>query len=118
MEARGPAGAVRRRVWAGLLGCALFATGCAQLPLKLATPDPGQKYEVVGEARGRADGVLLFGFIPIRYNSRFVRAQQAAIASKQGDLLINPVVTERWWWAFVLTGATTRVSGTVVKLKP
>jgi hypothetical protein len=117
MEARVPAGAVSRRVWAGLLGCALLATGCAQVPLKLATPDPGQKYEVVGEAEGSAAGVLLFGFIPIRYNSRFIRAQQAAIARKDGDLLINPVVTERWWWAWVATGATTTVSGTVVKLE-
>jgi hypothetical protein len=85
--------------------------------MKFQTPTAVQEHEVLGEGYGSAGGALLFGFIPIKYNSRFTRAQQAAIASKGGDALVNPVVTEKWWWAYIMNGATTTVTGTVIKFK-
>ena len=60
---------------------------------------------------------MLFQFIPIQQNDRFVRAQNAAIASRGGDALINVEVQEDWFWAWILNGYQTTVSGDVVKLK-
>ena len=60
---------------------------------------------------------MLFGLIPIRQNDRFVRAQSSAIQVKGGDALINTQVQDKWFWAWVLNGCTTTVSGDVIKLK-
>lgn len=75
------------------------------------------QYTVIGHGEAQATGLLLFGMIPIQQNNRFVRAQNAAIQSKGGDAMINTQVQENWFWAWVLTGYTTTVSGDVVKLK-
>ncbi|MCP1446625.1 hypothetical protein J3D54_005757 [Pseudomonas sp. GGS8] len=61
--------------------------------------------------------MLSDGVIPIQQNNRFIRAQDAAIKAKGGDAMINTQVQENWFWAWVLTGYTTKISGDVVKLK-
>jgi hypothetical protein len=94
----------------------LVLAGCTGAPMKSRQYDANQ-YTVVGHSEASATGLLLFGIIPIRQNSRFVRAQDAAIKAKGGDALINTQVQENWFWAWVLTGYTTTVSGDVVKLK-
>ena len=75
------------------------------------------KYEILGEGSGSSTGVMLFQFIPIRQNQRFERAYNEAINSLGGDKLLNPVISERWFWAYVLNGYITTVTGTVVKEK-
>lgn len=90
-------------------------SGCASAPLVITTPAPDQKYEVLGEGYGQATGIMLFNFIPIRQNQRFVRAYNAAVQSKGGDRLINPTIKEQWFWAYIMNGYITSVSGTVVK---
>lgn len=94
---------------------ALAITGCTGTPMKTQNLD-NEQYTVVGHSQASATGLLLFGVIPIRQNNRFVRAQNAAIKAKGGDALINTQVQENWFWAWVLTGYTTTVSGDVVKL--
>jgi hypothetical protein len=90
------------------------ATGCHSQPLSFENV-VGQNYEVLGEGEGRATGIMLFNVIPIGQNTRFVRAHQAAIESQGGDALINPVISERWFWGYVLNGYITTVKGTVVR---
>ncbi|WP_017902339.1 hypothetical protein [Pseudomonas asplenii] len=90
--------------------------GCTGTAMKTRQLDSNQ-YTVIGHSEATATGMLLFGVIPIRQNDRFVRAQTAAIQAKGGDALINTQVQENWFWAWVLTGYTTKVSGDVVKLK-
>ncbi len=34
-----------------------------------------------------------------------------------GDALLNPTITERWFWAYVLNEYTTTIRGIVVKIK-
>lgn len=75
------------------------------------------QYTVIGHSEATATGIMLFGVIPIQQNSRFVRAQTAAIKAKGGDALINTQIQENWFWAWVLSGYITKVSGDVVKLK-
>jgi len=102
-----------------VVACALFGlvlAGCTGTPMKTQQYDSSQ-YTVVGHSEAKATGLLLFGVIPIRQNNRFVRAQTAAIQAKGGDAMINTQVQENWFWAWVLTGYTTSVSGDVVKLK-
>lgn len=94
----------------------LVLAGCTGAPMNTQHYDSNQ-YTVVGHSEASATGMLLFGVIPIRQNSRFVRAQDAAIKAKGGDAMINTQVQENWFWAWVLTGYTTTVSGDVVKLK-
>ncbi len=55
--------------------------------------------------------------VPIRQNNRVVRAQNSSIQTKGGDVLINTQVQGKWFWAWVLNGYTTTVSGDVIKLK-
>jgi ABC-type uncharacterized transport system auxiliary subunit len=103
------------RIAATLLATAAIA-GCTGTPMKTQTYSPEQ-YTVIGHSEGKATGVMLFQFIPIQQNDRFVRAQNAAIKAKGGDALINTQVQESWFWAWVLNGYTTTVSGDVIKLK-
>ncbi|RON72449.1 hypothetical protein [Pseudomonas fluorescens] len=98
---------------------ALFSVvlaGCTGTAMKTQQYDSSQ-YTVIGHSEASATGLLLFGVIPIKQNSRFVRAQTAAIQAKGGDAMINTQVQENWFWAWVLTGYTTTISGDVIKLK-
>lgn len=101
-------------VFVGVL-VALLA-GCHSAPLKIPTVMEKQ-YDVLGESEGSAMGIMLFNLIPIGQNQRFERAYESAIASKGGDALINPTISERWFWAYVFNGYVTKVSGTVIKYK-
>lgn len=101
---------------ASSLLCTLALTGCTGVAMKTQQLDPAQ-YTVLGHSEGKATGIMLFGVIPIQQNTRFVRAQNAAIKAKGGDALVNTQIQENWFWAWVLSGYTTTVSGDVVKLK-
>ena len=93
----------------------VFAFGCTSVPLKISTPARNKKYEKLGEGTGSATGIMLMSFIPIMQNTRFERAYNAAVDSKNGDALINPVVKEKWTWCYVLNLYTTTVTGEVIK---
>ena len=94
-----------------------FMISCTSIPLRIENReniDSGQ-YEILGEASASAAGIMLFNVIPIRQNTRFQRAYDAAVRSKGGDFLIDVEVSERWFWAWILNGYITTVKGTVVK---
>ena|SRR5712692_9966176 len=95
---------------------ALLAAGCASEPLKIPTVTK-TSYDTLGEGKGGATGIMLFNVIPIGQNERFVRAYNAAVKSKNGDALIDPVISESWFWAYILNGYSTEVKGTVIKYK-
>lgn len=101
------------------LAAGLFAAtlaGCTGVPMSVPHYDSSQ-YTVLGHSEASATGLMVIGFIPVQQNNRFVRAQNAAIKAKGGDALINVQVQEKWFWAYVLNGYTTTVSGDVIKLK-
>jgi hypothetical protein len=98
----------------GLLG--MLAAGCVSQPLKIPTVTK-RDYDVLGEGKGSATGLMLFDVIPIGQNQRFVKAYDAAIKSKDGDALIDPVITESWFWGYILDGYSTHITGTVIKYK-
>ena len=94
----------------------VISFGCASTPLKFSNLKP-EVYEVLGEGEGTATGIMLFHFIPIGQNARFVDAYRAAVNSKGGDGLIDIEISEQWFWAYISTGYQTTVKGTVVKGK-
>ena len=108
---------MRKAILMILVGCFIF--GCASNPpLQISTLQnkaQDKDYQVLGPGEGGAVGILLFGFIPIGQNDRYERAYDEAVKSKGGNRLIDPVVTENWFWGVVLNGFVTKISGTVVK---
>ncbi|CRM77554.1 hypothetical protein [Pseudomonas sp. 44 R 15] len=105
---------VSKVVAAAVLGLTL--AGCTGTAMKTQQYDASQ-YTVLGHSEASATGIMLLGVIPIGQNSRFVRAQDAAIKAKGGDAMINTQIQEKWFWAWVLNGYTTKISGDVIKLK-
>jgi hypothetical protein len=95
---------------------AVLAAGCVSQPLKIQTR-PNASYQELGEGEGNYTGIMLFNVIPIGQNDRFVKAYEAAVQSKGGDALLNPEITERWFWGYILNGYTTTVKGTVIKYR-
>ena len=58
-----------------------FMISCTSIPLRIENReniDSGQ-YEILGEASAKATGIMLFNFIPIKQNTRFQRAYDAAV---------------------------------------
>jgi hypothetical protein len=75
----------------------------------------GPNETALGEASGSSSGVLLFWFIPINQNGRFEDAYNEAIQVHPGTTrLVNPTITEQWFWALILGGFSTDISGTAV----
>ncbi len=101
-----------------LAGLILVSAGCVSVPVNFATKAnqiEGTDYTVLGPGEGSSVGIMLFNFIPINQNDRFQKAYDEAVASKGGDRLINPVIEEQWFWAYLLNGYIFKVKGTVVK---
>jgi hypothetical protein len=94
-----------------LAGCQGRAYTMANVEL-----DPG-RYEVVGPGQMSATGLSVLNIIPVQNTNKVSRAVERILQEHQGDALINISVQESWFWAFVLTGFTVDVSGTVVKKK-
>jgi len=94
----------------------LLSVGCAGAPVNIPNVK-GSDYKILGEGSGSAVGIMLFNVIPIGQNSRFERAYNQAVARLGGDALVDPVFSERWFWAYALNGYITTVKGTVVKHK-
>lgn len=98
-----------------LAGCATIPQGTAPASSPLVGEDgKAREYQVVGRAEGSAGHFTLFGFIPFG-RSDIDAAIQDAIASYQGDNLINV----RYYVnsAFYLVGSSTSITvqGDVIK---
>jgi opacity protein-like surface antigen len=102
-----------------LLVCVLFVfvAACQSAPFKISTDMSSSGYDVLGEGEGSSTGIMLFNVIPIGQNDRFQEAYHNAVLSKGGDALLNPEISERWFWAYVLNGYITTVKGTVIKYR-
>ena len=96
----------------------ILTYGCASVPLRVANVEvDNREYEILGEGEGSATGLMLFNVVPVGQNTRFRDAYIYAVESKGGDALLNPVITEKWFWAYILNGYKTTVKGTVIKYK-
>jgi hypothetical protein len=103
---------VRKLILMAVIGVSL--AGCVSDPLKVPKCDMTNA-TVLGESEGSSVGIMLFNFIPINQNARFVNAYEDAITKLGGTCLKDPVMEERWFWAYLLNGYIFTVKGTVVK---
>ena len=101
---------------AGLMGVflVLTVTACSSIPLTIPSAPVGPNEQRLGTGEGSSTGIMLFQFIPINQNSRFVNAYQQALAQSGGTRLVDITVEERWFWAWVLNGYIFHVKGTGV----
>jgi hypothetical protein len=95
--------AVRNLVLLLLVTCALV--GCTSTALKIPGAPIQADEKALGEARGKATGIMLFQLIPIGQNTRFEAAYARALASQPGATRLTDVtIREKWFWAWVLNG--------------
>ncbi len=87
--------------------------GCVSDPLNFRKCDSNAT--VIGPSEGSSVGIMLFQLIPINQNSRFINAYEEAVTKVGGTCIIDPVIEEQWFWAYVLNGYIFKVKGTVVK---
>jgi hypothetical protein len=91
----------------------VLLTGCVSDPLAFRKCDPSAT--VIGPSEGSSVGIMLFQLIPINQNGRFNNAYEEAVTKVGGTCIIDPVVEEQWFWAYLLNGYIFKVKGTVVK---
>ena len=98
---------------AGLL-LTLVVAACHSTPLTVPTAPVGSNEQQLGIGEGSSTGLMLFQFIPINQNDRFVDAYRQALAQSGGTRLTDITITERWFWAWILNGYIFHVKGTGV----
>ncbi len=101
------------------LSIAIFS-GCSGKEVTLENKQPA-KYEVLGKAKGTADGSLGllatgYYFIPMGINSRSERAYDNALKSVPGaTALINVTYSEDWYCWIIGTGRSVTVTGDAIR---
>jgi hypothetical protein len=89
----------------------------------MISPEPPANYEVIGQAKGGATGIMLFwlppyNVIPAALNSRVARAYDRALKSVPGATgLVNVTIQESWAWAVFGTLRGTIITGDAIKEK-
>ena len=102
---------------AAVLLVALTMTACHSAPLTIPSGPLGPNEQRLGVGEGSSTGIMLFQFIPINQNDRFVEAYRQALAQSGGTRLVDVTVEERWFWAWVLNGYIFHLKGTGVTEK-
>ncbi len=113
---------MKRKIIASTLLALSFMvfTGCSSKEVTLENKQPA-KYEVLGKAKGTADGSLGllatgYYFIPMGINSRSERAYDNALKSVPGaTALINVTYSEDWYWWIIGTGRSVTVTGDAIR---
>ena len=95
-----------------LMGVAILSA-CSGAPVKLG-PEVDVKYDSTRPRQISAEecGFQLLLLIPIRANSRAVRAYQALKVQAGEDYIADIKITERWTYAFVGTVYCTTMEAT------
>jgi hypothetical protein len=102
---------------ASLLLCVLLlvvTTACQSTQVRIPTAPIGPNEKSLGPTEATSVGIMLFGVIPIKQNTRFENAMRKAAAKAGGTRLTDVMISERWFWAAVLNGFIFKVEGTAV----
>jgi hypothetical protein len=102
-------------VLTGFLGSALVGCTSTAAHLSPVSTQVSATHTVLGQGKARACGVMLFQLIPIAWSDRVERARAELIQSRGGTDLIDPVIQEQWYWAYVMNIYCADVSGTVIR---
>ncbi len=94
---------------------AFVLTACVSERVSFPTQPIQPSEQVVGHVEASAGGFLLFNFIPIGQNDRFLRAyNRAHQQAPSGSRLVNVECWESWFWAYVGNGYVFYVSADAV----
>ena len=96
-----------------LLGTAACQSTRVQIPTAPIGPDE----KSLGATWGDDVGLMLFAFIPIGQNDRFVAAYNEAVQKAGAMRLTDVTISERWWWGYIINGYIFKVEGTAVTNK-
>jgi hypothetical protein len=98
-----------------LAGALLACVGCMSAPLTIKTPPVATNEKVLGEVTGTATGVMVLEFVPVNQNQRFTLAYNEAIAKAPGATrIVNPTITERWYFCVLFNLYKFELKGTAV----
>lgn len=103
-----------RKVIAILTLSGLLA-GCASDPFRIPQAPVVKDCTQMKEVTGSSGGMLLFGFIPAGRNGMVERAYKEALELGGGDVLLNPVLEDRWAWTPVGNLFFISLKGTAAK---
>ena len=92
----------------------LTMVACQSAPLHFPSDPIGPNEKALGKTEAEALGIMLFGVIPIKQNTRFEDAMREAAAKAGGTRVTDVTISERWFWAAVLNGFIFKVEGTAV----
>jgi len=95
----------------------LGTAACHSTRVQIPTAPIGPNEKSLGATWGDDVGLLLFGFIPIRQNDRFVEAYNEAVQKAGPSRLTDVTISERWWWGDVINGYVCKADGTAVTTK-
>ena len=95
----------------------LGTAACQSTRVQIPTAPIGPNEKSLGPTWGDDVGMLLFGFIPIRQNDRFLSAYNEAVQKAGATRLTDVTISERWWWGYVILGYVFKVEGTAVTNK-
>src|SRR5262249_31797457 len=101
-----------------LTAALLFVTAaCQSTRVQIPTAPIGPNEKSLGPTWGDSVGLMLFQFIPINQNERFVKAYNEAVQKAGATRLTDVTISERWWWGYVINGYIFKVEGTAVSNK-
>lgn len=92
----------------------LVTSACLSTPLKFPSEPIGPNEKSLGKAEATSTGIMLFGVIPIKQNTRFEEAMRQAAAKAGGTRLTDVTISEQWFYALILNGFIFKVEGTAV----
>ena len=102
------------RIGAGLLLIGL-ASGCTSNKIMIVSKPPVNAQKL-GRVQGTAMGSIFQGLIPIRENSRTIRAYNSALAKAPGATALTDVtLQENWYWYALGVFQVVTISGEAVK---
>jgi hypothetical protein len=95
----------------------LVTSACISTPLRFPAEPIGPNEKSLGKTEATSTGIMLFGLIPIKQNTRFEDAMRQAAAKSGGTRLTDVTISEQWFYALVLNGFIFKVEGTAVGKK-
>ena len=104
-----------------IIAAALSSLGCVS-PVVMIAPEPPERYEVLGDAEGKACGHLLltyssvYNLVPIGMDTKLERAHAEALASVPGATnLVNVIVSDSYFTYLLGNAHCVKIQGQAIR---
>lgn len=113
--------ASRVRLAASIAAATVLSLGCIS-PVVMLAPEPPERYEVLGDAEGKACGHLLltysslYNLLPIGMDTKLERAHAAALVSIPGATsLVNVSVSDSYFTYLLGNAHCVKIQGQAIR---